>query len=75
MHGTSSQSRHSNPKSHIIGSLSLAFLANGRVELSWQDFCLISLTNFFHMSGALGSSNIQKVLAENRNLRGERRAL
>ena len=35
------------------------------------------LTNFFHMSGALGSSNIEKVLAENRtrNLRGERRAL
>ena len=35
------------------------------------------LTDFFHMSGALGSSNIEKVLAENRtrNLRGERRAL
>ena len=35
------------------------------------------LTNFFHMSGALGSSNIEKVLAENRtrNLRGERRVL
>ena len=33
------------------------------------------LTNFFHMSGALGSSNIEKVLAENRtrNLRDEGR--
>ncbi len=35
------------------------------------------LTDFFHMSGALGSSNIEKVLSENRtrSLRGERRAL
>ena len=34
------------------------------------------LTDFFHMSEALGSSYIEKVLAENqtRNLRGERRA-
>ena len=33
-----------------------------------------ALTNSFHMSGALGSSNIEKVLAENQtsNLRGER---
>ncbi len=40
-----------------------------------HDFRQIVLTNFFHMSGALGSSNIEKVLAENRtrNLRGERR--
>ena len=35
------------------------------------------LTDSFHMSGALGSSNIEKVLSENRtrNLRGERRVL
>ncbi len=35
------------------------------------------LTNSFHMSGALSSSNIENVLTENRtrNLRGERRAL
>ncbi len=35
------------------------------------------LTDSFHMSRALGSSNIEKVLAENRtrNLRGERRVL
>ena len=35
------------------------------------------LTNSFHMSGALSSSNIEKVLTENRirSLRGERRAL
>ncbi len=35
------------------------------------------LTDSFHMSGVLGSSNIENVLAENRtrNLRGERRAL
>ncbi len=34
------------------------------------------LTDSLHMSRALGSSNIEKVLAENRtrNLRGERRA-
>ncbi len=35
------------------------------------------LTNSFHMSGALGSSNIVEVLSENRtrSLRSERRAL
>ncbi len=35
------------------------------------------LTNSFHMSEALGSGNIEKVLSENRtrSLRGERRAL
>ncbi len=35
------------------------------------------LTNSFHMSGALGSSNTENVLTENRtrNLRNERRAL
>ena len=35
------------------------------------------LTNSFHMSEALGSSNIEKVLSENRtrSLRGESRAL
>ena len=35
------------------------------------------LTDSFHMSEALGSSNIEKVLSENqtRNLGGERRAL
>ena len=40
-----------------------------------HDFRL--LTNSFHMSEALGSSNIENVLTENRNrnLRGERRAL
>ncbi len=34
------------------------------------------LTNSFHVSGALGLGNIEKVLSENRtrNLRGERRA-
>jgi hypothetical protein len=35
------------------------------------------LTDSFHMSGALGSSNIERVLPENRarNFRGERRVL
>ncbi len=35
------------------------------------------LTDSFHMSGALGSSNIENVLTESRtrNLRGERRVL